>query len=150
MAEVRVDGLDDLRRAVEELTADLRRRVVIGALKDAARPIVLAARAAAPVKTGLLRSHVGVYTSKIYKGQGGVIGVMIRVRPAKKHRVKGTRVRVVVKQDDPYYAKFLLKGTKKMAKRDFLTPAASAGWPAALEIFKAKLAERITKANRRK
>lgn len=149
MAEVKVTGLEDLRRAVEELTRDLRKRVVIGALKDAARPIVQAAKGNAPVKTGLVRRRIGVYTSKVFKGQGGVIGVMIRVRPEKGKRVKGTRVRVRIKQNDPYYSKFLLQGTKKMAKRDFLTPAAAAGWAGALEIFKQRLAERIAKANRR-
>ena len=47
--EIKVEGLADLKAAVEELTADLRKKVIVGALRDAAKPIVAAAKAAVPV-----------------------------------------------------------------------------------------------------
>lgn len=150
MAEIRVEGLEDLRIAVEELTADMRKKVVIGALKDAAKPIVAAAKAAAPFKSGLVRSAIRVATSKVFKGQNGVIGVYVGVRKEKGRRIKGTKIRVKIKQNDPYYWKFLELGTKKMAARPFLRPSAEANFAHSIDIFKQKLGERIAKANKRK
>jgi HK97 gp10 family phage protein len=157
VAEVQVKGLDDLKRAVEELTADLRRKVVIGALRDAARPIVAAARANAPIlrtpdarrTAGLVRRNIATFTSKRFKGQGGVIGVYISVRKNKGRRIKGTRVRVKALQSDPFYWKFLELGTRFMPAMPFLRPAAEAGWQGAIDIFKQRIAERIRKANTR-
>lgn len=148
--EIKVEGLADLRVAVEELRQDLRRRVIIGALKDAAKPIVRAAKGAAPVKTGLVRSSIGSATSKVFKGQSGVLGVYVRVRKVKGRRIKGTRVRVVIAQNDPYYWKFQELGTRRGVRaRHFLQTAGQSNLNQALEIFKTKLAERIAKANAR-
>lgn len=154
---VKVTGLEDLKRAVDELSADMRKKVVIGALKDAAKPIVAAARAAAPVlKTpdprrtpGLIRDRIGVFTSKIFKGQDGVLGVMVRVKQNKGKRIRGTKIKVRALQQDPFYARFLEVGTRNMTARSFLQPAANQNFAAAVEIFKKKIAERIAKANKR-
>lgn len=148
MAETK--GLEDLRVAVEELTADLRKKVVIGALKDAAKPIIKAAQAVVPVRTGLVRKNIASFTSKLQKGQNGVIGVYVTVRKNKGVRVKGTKVRIKVLGQDPFYWKFLELGTKKMAARPFLRPAAEANFQQSIEIFSKAIKTRIDKANKRK
>lgn len=152
MADVKVAGLEDLKRAVEELTADLRKRVIIGALKDAAQPIVKAAKATTAFndRTGSVRRNIRVAASKVFQGKNGVIGVYVNVRVPKARRIKGTKLRVKAKQNDPYYWKFLELGTKKMRAHPFLKPAAEANFTAALDIFKTQLAARIVKANKRK
>lgn len=143
-------GLADLQKAVEELTADVRKKVVYAALRAAAKPILESARSKVPIKTGLVKSRIRVAASKVFRGQNGVLGVYINVRPEKGRRVKGTKVRVKVKGGDPYYWRFLELGTKHMRARAFLVPAAEANFTAALDIFKEKLAARIAKANQRK
>ena len=147
--QITVRGIEDMKAAVEALTGDLRRKVVIGALMDAARPIVKAARALAPYKSGLVRSRIAAARSKIYRGSNGTIGVFIRVRPEKATRIKGTKLRYRIKQNDPYYAKFLEGGTKKMAARPFLGPAAEAHFAASAQIVIDRISERIELANHR-
>lgn len=148
--EVKLRGIEELQRAVLGLKDDLRKKVVMGALRDGAKPIVKAAKALAPVKSGLLRSRIKVSASKIYKGQGGVFGVYINVKAVKGRRVKGTKVIVNVKGGSPFYWKFLELGTRKMGKHAFLKPAAEQHFPESITIIQARLAERIAKADQNK
>jgi len=152
---VSVAGLEDFKRAVEELSRDLRQKVVLGAIRDALAPAKAAAIANSPFVTGTLRRNIVVARSKIYKGQGGLLGMYLGVRKIKARRVKGTKVRIRVKGQDPYYAKFLEAGfhhygSGQFIQRAFLKPAGEATWHQSLDIFKARIGERIAKANRRK
>lgn len=161
--EVKLRGLDDLSRQISALKADLRRKVVKGALRDAAAPIRRAAKAAAPVlaqptKTrvpGVVRDNVRVFASKLRRAARGEIGVYatVAVAPGKRKVLK--RVRrlrragmAVVVRNDPFYFRFLEMGTKKMRARPFLGPAFQAHRQAALAIFERRIGERIAKANR--
>lgn len=149
---VRLTGIDDLKRAVDALRNDLRKKVVRGALRDAAKPIVAAAKANAPVlrkatkyrTPGLLRKSIVVRSSKVFNGRNGELGVYISVR-GKKGARRGAR-----SADDPFYWRFSEFGTRKMAKRPFLLPAFKSQAGAALRIFQSRLKERIDQANRRK
>lgn len=110
----RMEGLADLETALNELAADLRRKVVLGALRDAAKPIVKAARAlAAPHDftskrrmAGTLRKAITAFKSKIYKPAQGAIGVYITVRASRAQR----KARPV--SGDPYYWRWVEGGHK--------------------------------------
>lgn len=155
MAEtVKLEGLDDLKRAVSELKADLRRKVIRGALRDAAGPIARAARAKAPVLKqvhphrlpGTLKRSIVVKSSKQFRGQGNELGIYIAVRKRKGLGGKaGAR-----NPFDPFYWRFQEFGTAKMRARPFMNPAFSANAQQAIAIFQAKLKARIAKANARK
>jgi len=147
MAEVR--GIQDFRKAVEELTSDMRRKVVNAAIRAALRPTLNAAKGNSAFRTGVLRAHIGIFKSRIFRGQGGVIGGFVGVRKDSARRVKGTRVQLRVKGQDPYYGKFLERGTSKMRARPFLKPAGESTWGQVLDIFQAEIAKRIAKANKR-
>lgn len=155
MAEtVKVEGLADLKRAVSELTADLRRKVIRGALRDAAAPMTRAARKAAPVLRddhpyrlpGTLRRSIVVKNSKRFRGQNGEIGVYVAVRKRAGLGGKaGAR-----NPFDPFYWRFLEFGTAKMRARPFMRPAFEGNAKAAIQIFQARVKTRIAKANTRK
>jgi HK97 gp10 family phage protein len=155
MAEtVKLQGIDDLKRAVAELTRDLRRKVVRSALRDAAGPIARAAKAAAPVLKkdhpyrlpGTLRKSIITKASKQFNGQHGEIGVFIAVRKRKGLGGKaGAR-----NPFDPFYWRFQEFGTAKQSARPFMEPAFNANAPRAIKIFQDRLKTRIDKANTRK
>lgn len=108
----RTEGLADLKIAVEALKQDLRKRVVRGALRDAAKPMVAHARANAPsLKStsrfrtpGLLKRSIKVFNSKQFSGRNGTLGVYIAVRGNKKLVRAGRRAGPGSKNlNDPYY-----------------------------------------------
>lgn len=163
MAEVsvRVEGLDRLERAIDELTLDMSRRVVRGALRDAARPIVRGAQARAPVLArahpyrvpGTIRRNIAVFTSKQARRQG-LVGVYIRVRRLKAGAVsafkRATGRRGAQNPFDPFYWWFLEFGTKRIAPRRYLSGAFESARTQALDIFTRRVGERIARANRRR
>lgn len=167
MAEA-LEGLADAKAAIEALTKDLRRRVVRGALRDAAKPIVKAARANAPVKTGLVQKRIGVSASKIKNGRNGELGVYIRPRATKLAR------KTKLRSQDPYYYRFQEAGFHAVGSRRvsggrraraanlkkskarfipgkvFLGRAFESQQRNALAIFQAAIKKRIGQANQRK
>ncbi len=169
MAEiVSVEGLADAKRALEELSRDLRRKVVRAALRDAARPIVAQARANAPVRTGLVKRRIGVASSKLKRGQGGEIGVYIRPRASSLARRTKNRAQ------DPWYYRFQEAGFHAVGSRRvggsrnnradrlkqsgarfipgkaFLGRAFQSEQRNALAIFQTAIKKRIDQANQRK
>lgn len=106
----KVHGVRDFRAAVEALVADLRRKVVRGALRDAARPIVRQAQADAPVLKGskkgrlpgTLKRGIKVYSSKQNNGRNGVLGVYIHVK-ANKAALKRAGGKGRNNPHDPFY-----------------------------------------------
>jgi HK97 gp10 family phage protein len=150
---VRLDGLADLARAIQELRADLRRRVMRAALRDGARIILRAVKADAPVLKkphpyripGTVRNSLTVRTSRLRKAAAGELGVYIKPR----FRGLGGR-RSSRNPFDPFYYRFLEDGTRKMRARSFIGPAFAAHKDAALALITRRTAERIAKANTRK
>ena len=169
MAEsVRIEGLDDAKRAIEALTKDMRLKVVRGALREAARPIVRQARANVPVLTGLIRKRIGTFTSKIMRRQLGEVGVFIKPRISNKAR------RLKLNNQDPYYYRWVeagyhavgtrrVRGGRETRARNlkasgarfipgkvFMGRAFATKQGEALSVFKDAIKKRIDQANRRK
>ncbi len=151
---IKLEGLDDLKRALTELAGDLKRKVIRAALRDAAKPIHRAAVAAAPVLKqahpyrlpGTLKRSIMVKASKRFKGKNGEIGVYISVS-----KRKGLGGEASARNPfDPFYWRFLEFGTAKMSARRFMTHAFDANAQGAIQIFQARLKTRIDKANTRK
>lgn len=174
---VKIDGLDDLKRVLDQIPQDLRKKVILGALRKAARVPLLAARAVVPVldsavsskypgrTPGLLKKRLTVRTSKESR-KAGNLGVFINIKPAagakfkavKKsdalgNYVKWTNVRSSQRgaknPNDPYYWRFVEFGTKKMKAKSFIRPAAET-LPQALTVFMNEVVPQINKWNRRK
>lgn len=149
---LKVNGLDDLRQALDSIPKKLRKRALRNALAAGARIVRDAAKQAAPVlkqsnkyrKPGTVRDAIKVRTSKA-ANRGGDVGVFVNVKPA-KGAAKGAK-----SPNDPFYWRFLNFGTKKknafgvvMEARGFLQTGASK-LPEALEKFEATLGPQIQK-----
>lgn len=154
---IKLDGVDELKRALAEAATTIRTKAVRGALREAGKVIQAAARAAAPVlavptKTrtpGTVKKNILVRASKFAR-QAGDEGVYINVRGIRgKARVKKLGRGGAKNPNDPYYWRFLEFGTRKMAARPFLRPAATSKGPEAIQKFMASVVPQIEKLNAR-
>lgn len=153
MAE-QIEGLADLKLAIKDLAADLKKKVIRGALRDAAKPIQKQAVATAPVLKkdatyrlpGTLKKSILTKASKRFKGQDGEIGVFIS---ASKRKALGGK-RSARNPFDPFYWRFLEFGTVKQRALRFLTNAFNANSSQSIRIFQDRVKTRIDKANKRK
>lgn len=109
---VTVHGIEETKRALDGLVADLRRKVVRAAERDAMRPVVAAARDVAPVlkrphprrRPGVLRKAIRVFNSKKANGAGGRLGVYVTVKATRNARRKAPVT------GDPYYFRWVESG----------------------------------------
>ena len=155
---VRLDGVEDLKAALIDASRQIRTRAVRNALREAGKVIQTAARAAAPVlkvptsrrNVGTVKKNILVRASKFAR-QAGDEGVYINVRGIRgKARVKKLGRGGARNPNDPYYWQFLEFGTRKMAARPFLRPAATSKGPEAIRKFMDSVVPQIEKLNARK
>lgn len=121
----RIQGLDDLLAKLREMPKKLRTRVLLGALRAAARPVRKEARQLAPVlkephpyrKPGTVRNAISIRTSRVAR-RAGDTGVFVNVRPARKGVDKnGVRYRGAQSNRDPYYWQWLEFGRKARSRQ---------------------------------
>jgi HK97 gp10 family phage protein len=153
--QMKLDGLDELKRALAGLPPKIRTRAVRNALKAGARLIQAAARQAAPVlavptKTrtpGTVQRRIAVRASKFAR-QAGDEGVFVGVKPLRGKADTRRYGKASAKNPhDPYYWRFLEFGTKKMPRRPFLDPAVASQGQAAIARFMAEAVPQIEKLN---
>lgn len=115
-------GLKDLESELVALGANEGRKVLTRAARKAFAPVLEAARAAAPVDSGLTRDNLAIATQKPKDGES-VVNVGLRVG-----RSKGTRIRKDGKKaTSPHWRwHFIEGGTSSLAARPFLRPALDA------------------------
>lgn len=154
---VRLDGVEDLKAALVDASRQIRTRAVRNALREAGKVIQTAARAAAPVlkvptsrrNVGTVKKNILVRASKFAR-QAGDEGVYINVRGIRgKARVRKLGRGGAKNPNDPYYWRFLEFGTRKMAARPFLRPAATSKGPEAIQKFMDSVVPQIEKLNAR-
>lgn len=130
---VAIEGLAELKKSFTELSDSMQRGILRTALRQAARPVVRAARALVPVDTGLTKKAIG---TKVWLRKDSVATVMIGVRRGKE----GKR----------HFLTHLLElGTRNMRARPFLRPALDSQKNAAVEALAAALKSRIDKVTAR-
>ena len=132
---VKLEGLSDLKDALEELPKATSTNVQKRALMKAAQPILEAARAAAPVLTGTLRDKM-----------------MISARLSKTQRAgyeKDSKVEVYVGPPPLVQAITSEFGTFREAPQPFVRPAWAENKRTALDLIRDELAEEIEKARQR-
>lgn len=155
MIKATVTGIPDLKAALANVSAQLRRRILRNALAAAARVVRDDARSRAPVISasarpvrqgirtpGTVKQAIVVRTSKQARREGNV-GVFVNVRPAKRGSRGGRN------PNDPFYWRFLEFGTRYFrpgAGMQFLQRAADR-LPQALQVFIAKVGPQIDKLN---
>jgi HK97 gp10 family phage protein len=105
MADIKLDGVDELLNKLQQLGANIS-SLENKALKNAAEPVLEDAKANVPVKTGKLQR--GLKTSGI-KTKDGIKYVLVGVDRSDNSKI--------------FYGKFIEFGTSKMSARPFLEPA---------------------------
>lgn len=155
---VKLEGVEDLKRALSEASKTIRTKAVRGALREAGKVIQAAARAAAPVlsvpsknrKPGTIKRNIVVRASKLAR-QAGSEGVYVSVRGIRgKARVKRLGKAGANNPNDPYYWRFVELGTRKMAAKPFMQPAAESKGQQAVDKFMQSVVPQIEKLNNRK
>lgn len=163
--KVSVSGLRELDRALGLLPKATARNVLKRTLDKAAQPIVEAAKAEVPVKSGALRDSIKAsprvknqvgrseYSAAMRAGLGksAARAALIAARRANKGQgsfaevfVGPARGKGVVR-----YAHLIEFGSARLPPRPFMRPAWDANRMRALEIIKAELGAEIIKAARR-
>lgn len=152
---VRLEGVDELKRALADAAASIRKKAVRGALREAGKVIQAAARVSAPVlavpkkgrAAGTVRKNIVVRASKFAR-RAGDEGVYISVRGIRgAARVKKYGRAGAMNPNDPYYWRFLEFGTRKMAARPFMRPAAASKGAEAINRFMQSVVPQIEKLN---
>jgi len=133
MVEVKIEGMDELRRRLLDLPDKLRKRALRNALakgarvvRDEARRLRRQASVGSPFhqisqyrRHGVVEAAITVRTSKAAR-RGGDVGVFVNVRPLRQ----GASAK---NPNDPFYWRWLEFGAPKInvAARPFLKPAAA-------------------------
>lgn len=109
MADVKVKGLSDLNKLLQQLPVNVEKNVLRGALRDAAKTIEAEVKARVPVDTGRLRDSVRV-SVRVRRGRV-TASVYAGGQDTRKRIVNNASGRVKVKYDNAYYARFVEFGT---------------------------------------
>lgn len=150
MAGSRVEGLEDLAKALREMPKDVRQNGLRAGLRAGAREIQKEAQGRAPVDTGRMRDNV--YIKRIRElvtelSEGWFVGV--RMGP-KRRKDKATGKVTKDYSNDAWYWRFVEFGTRHIPARPFMRPAFEAKKEAAVEAIAAKLKQRIEAWGKRK
>ena len=120
--------MGDLLRQLNKLPEKMQNRIIKGAVRASAKPIVQEAKRLVPVRTGNLKKSIGVSSRR---GSKTVVRVSVSPRRGGKH--------------DGYYGMWIEFGTKKMQPHPFLRPAFERKGADTIKFFKEYLKKRIDK-----
>ena len=159
---VKLEGVDDLKRALADATKTIRTKAVRGALRKAGQIISKEAKQNAPVlsapvknrKAGTVKRNIAVRNSKFAR-KAGDEGVFVGVRPLRGSRQKKLGKAGKNNPNDPFYWRFLEFGTKKMSARNrsgvnddgFMRAAANSKGQDAISTFMDSVIPQIEKLN---
>lgn len=174
-----VQGIPDLKEALQGIVPKLRVRALRNALAAGMRLVQRKAITEAPAlpvtalavrkgyrTPGLLKKRMSVRSSKVAR-RAGDVGVFVNVRPAKGATFKTTTYRLAglvtrtrrqtgasqrgaKNPNDPYYWKFVEFGTKTGTKAAKFLQQGAQQLPAALQVFLSKIGPAIQKLNKPK
>lgn len=116
---VQLEGIDELKRALADVSKQIRTKAVRGALRQAGNIIKKQAQSNAPIlkspapnrKPGTIRRSITVRASKFARRNKDE-GVYISVRPLRGSRQKRLGKAGANNPNDPFYWRFLEFGTK--------------------------------------
>ena len=105
MNGIDVNGLDEVLKKLKKLPEKVQKRVLVGAVRAGAKPIIKEAKRLVPVRTGTLKKSIGV----VKRRSKDKNIIHYTVAPRKK---KGG-----------WYAHYVEFGTSKMSAKPFMRPA---------------------------
>jgi HK97 gp10 family phage protein len=136
MIELKIEGLDELRRALLQLPKELRKGPLRSAVSAGARIVQRKAAELAPIDEGTLKK--AIYRTRSREGSSSVQEMaIVGVRYGKRFRRRGL---------DAWYWRFIEFGTRKMRARPFMRPAFEQTKPEQLEAIRKRLGAAIERA----
>lgn len=147
---IRVEGLDQLRRALQRLPEEVQAKVLPNAVAKGIRPILKEAKsivAASAFDTGSLHRNIRA-TRGVRRSTEASSFVSVRRLSRKriaalraKQKASGKKINRII--NDPFYWKFIEFGTSKMAARSFLRTAFNSKKEDSLEATRTALREGV-------
>lgn len=147
MAETRIKGLSELQAMLDTLPAKVEKNILRSALRAGAKPVLAAAKAGVPVRSGKLRDSLRITTS----GKGGTARAAVTTRLFYAKFVEyGTAAHEIVPQVRSALG-FGSVVTEKVehpggGARPFLRPALDGQKEAAVLAAAQQIKKRLTKA----
>ena len=149
MITVKVDGLKELQKALEELPRQIQQKPLRSAVAAGAKVILDEAKNRVPVNTGNLQKSLYRYRSRKMSTVGKET-YLVGVRKGKGvygdtrlNRRLGRVGRKYTTQGEAFYWRFIEFGTSKISARPFLRPAFEAGKGDAVNEIKNRLRKAI-------
>lgn len=121
---VKVTGAGDIQRALLMMARTEARKIARTALRKASKPIVDAAKAAVPVRTGELRKGISVKVDRV-RGNDAVQQAVIKVKPGPYRPAKSDRAGLSYQAGSrrDVYGAFVEFGTSDTPAEPFIRPA---------------------------
>jgi HK97 gp10 family phage protein len=135
-----------VQKTLSRLPAVIQQKVVVGAARAASRVIAKKAKELAPVDTGLLKKSIGIAKAKKKDTDPGHVKFYIVPKSVVSVRSKvsvGGRSGKLKAKVRAYHAHFLEFGTKNMAAKPYLLPAAKATTSDAVKAFREYVHNRV-------
>jgi len=150
MMEVKITGLEEIKKALNQLPIEIQQKALRSAVSASAKVVVDEAIAKAPAgDTGNLKKSIYRYRSRSGSGTGRetyLVGVRKGKRAyadtAKNRRLNRVGKKYTV-QGEAYYWRFLEFGTVKMQAKPFMRPAFEGSRSKILETMKQRLDKAI-------
>lgn len=150
---MKLEGLKALQAQLEELGSVGGQKVLARVARKAFVPVLEAAKAKAPVDTGLLREAIKLGVAKPKSGRAVVaVGLVItkgKHGKLRKHMTKAARKQSIATDPSARWH-FVEKGTAKMPAKPFLRPALEENEARVVETFRDELDKAIKRALKRK
>ena len=110
--KITVKGMENLERNLKELGKKVATKVVRAAIREGAKPMVLAARVKAPKRTGRLASSIRLSGTRVSKRTGTMRG-LINTRVTKKTATGSEKGVYFSRKRTLRYAHLVIGGTDK-------------------------------------
>ncbi len=121
--KIKIEGLDELDKAIRKLPQNIQKRVLKGALRAGGRVIVKDAKQRVPVDSGTLKKSIVVVTGRSKEGA----------------------LMFVTTKSSAFYSHLIEFGTSKMRPQPFLRPAFDNTQEEVIQAIGDKLADGIVK-----
>jgi len=127
--ESQVLGMNELLKNLKTLPDKVQKRILVGAVRAGAKPIVKEARSLVPKDTGNLKKSIGV--TKFRTRKKSLVWFQVSPRTGGKY--------------DGWYGRFLEVGTAKMPAHPFMRPAFEKEGENSIKSVKEYIAKRLDK-----
>lgn len=149
---IRIEGMDDMRRALTRLPAELRKAAQSSVLRAGGKPILKHQKANAPVADGTLKKSLGI--KLVGKRGEGKSTAKIGVRKGFKGKSLGTRTNAAGVASERFadpsnYGHLVEFGTSHSAAKPFIRPAIDAAQGEVVNAMAAGLDKHLTRVTAR-